>query len=180
MKIRWRHSIDEYIPEKIQKFSSKINPSILRDSFSSFSYEKLIKLTKVSKVVRGGRKYRYCALVVVGTTCGQVGFCNAKANDAQDAAIKATQRAASAMISVPLITNGKLTYDISGSYNNTKVLIRPSREGTGIRAGNTVRAILDALGIKDVNAKIIGSNTPHNVIKAVFNALKALNRHYKL
>ncbi len=143
-------------------------------------YERIIKLTKVCRVVKGGRKYKYLALVVVGDMCGKVGFGIAKASEVQDAVIKSGHYAQKHMLGVPLGKNKRLIYNVEGKYNSTKVLMWNSREGIGIRAGSTIRSILDALGIRNAGAKIIGSRNPHNVIRAVFNALQGLCIRFRL
>ncbi len=98
----------------------------------------------------------------------------AKAVDAQDAAIKASQRAHRLTVDVPLTSKGALPFSIEGKHNNTKIIINNSREGKGSKASNITRAVLDAMGAKDISIKLIGSRNPHNVIKAMFNALNTL------
>ncbi len=178
---------DEYILNN--KYMSKISISKINinevnidtlDSSFQFSYEKIIKLTKVCKVVRGGRKYKYCALMIIGDTCGSVGFGMAKANEAPDAVLKACQCARNMFLKVPLTRDRRLIFDISGTYKATKVLIRVGRNGMGIKASNTIKSVLDALGVKSASAKVIGSGTPHNVINATFRALSKLSLYYKL
>ncbi|PIM96007.1 30S ribosomal protein S5 [Candidatus Hodgkinia cicadicola] len=184
MKIYWKKFDDEYVPNFIDKKTRKniaddIEISNLFDG-NTLLYEKIIKLTKVCRIVKGGRKYRYWALVVVGDMCGSVGFGMAKANEAQDAVIKSGRCAKNNMLKVPLGRNKELISNISGRYNSTKVLMWNNRNGIGIRASNAIRSIFDALGIKNVSAKIIGSRNPHNVIKATFTALKELNLRFRL
>ncbi len=159
-------------------------PNVDLDKFISFErltnkneliYEKVIKLSKVSKVVKGGRRYKYCALVVVGNLCGKASAASAKAADAADAVIKAIKRASKLAISSSVISFENLTYKLSGTCNATKVIILPTREGTGIHASNVVKAVLDALGVSNVSAKLFGSTNSYNVIGAVFNALEKLH-----
>ncbi|PIM95249.1 30S ribosomal protein S5 [Candidatus Hodgkinia cicadicola] len=184
MKIYWKKFDDEYVPNFINK---KTRKNIADDIETSnlFNgkvplYEKIIKLTKVCRIVKGGRKYRYLALVIVGDMCGSVGFGMAKANEAQDAVMKSGRCAQNNMIKVPLGRNKELISNGSGRYNSTKVLMWNNRNGIGIKASNVIRSIFDALGIKDASAKIIGSRNPHNVIKATFIALKGLSLRLKL
>ncbi|MGP1922132.1 MAG: hypothetical protein ACTS4Z_02745 [Candidatus Hodgkinia cicadicola] len=143
-------------------------------------YEKVIKLSKVSKVVKGGRRYKYCALVVVGNLCGKASAASAKAADAADAVVKAIKCASKLIINCAVVSPANLTYRISGACNATKVIITPTREGTGIRASNVVKAILDAFGVFDVSAKVFGSTNSHNVIGAVFNAFQKLHWHQQI
>ncbi|MGP1911259.1 MAG: hypothetical protein ACTS4T_00310 [Candidatus Hodgkinia cicadicola] len=140
-------------------------------------YEKVIKLSKVSKVVKGGRRYKYCALVVVGNLCGKASSASAKAVDAADAVVKAIKKAAKLTINSAILVSRKITYKVNGAYNATRVVITPTREGVGIRGNNVVKAVLDALGILDASAKLFGSTNPCNVIGAVFNAIEKLHWH---
>ncbi|MFP3040034.1 MAG: hypothetical protein ACTS4X_00240 [Candidatus Hodgkinia cicadicola] len=143
-------------------------------------YEKVIKLSKVSKVVKGGRRYKYCALVVVGNLCGKASFASAKAVDAADAVVKAIKKASKLTINSATLTSRKITYKINGAYNATRVIITPTREGVGIRGNNVVKAVLDALGISDASAKLFGSTNSCNVIGAVFNAIEKLHWHQQI
>ncbi|XXM93483.1 30S ribosomal protein S5 [Candidatus Hodgkinia cicadicola] len=143
-------------------------------------FEKVVLLNRVSKVVKGGRKYRYSALVVVGDISGRVGTANAKASDAQDAATKASQRALSALTFIPLTCARAVPFKVKGVYNNTRALVSNSRRGGGNSASNVAKAVLDALGMKDVTVKLTGSRNPHNVVKAVLNALSVLSNYYRL
>lgn len=143
------------------------------------AYEKVLKMTKVCKVVRGGRRYKYSALVVVGDVCGKVGAASAKAGDATEAAAKASRKALAAMIRIPLTRKGQLVFDTEGGYNATKVVLRNTRDGVGVRASSVVRSVLDAAGVTNVTAKLIGSTTPSNVVNAVFDALFNLIRYHR-
>ncbi|MGP1911619.1 MAG: hypothetical protein ACTS5A_00455 [Candidatus Hodgkinia cicadicola] len=143
-------------------------------------YEKVIKLSKVSKVVKGGRRYKYCALVVVGNLCGKASSASAKAVDAADAVVKAIKKASKLTINSAKLISRKITYKINGAYNATRVIITPTREGVGIRGNNVVKAVLDALGILDASAKLFGSTNPCNVIGAVFNAIEKLHWHQQV
>ncbi|MFP3038305.1 MAG: hypothetical protein ACKFI0_00155 [Candidatus Hodgkinia cicadicola] len=118
-------------------------------------YEKVLKLTKVCKVVRGGRRYKYSALVVVGDVCGKVGAASAKAGDAVEAAAKASRRALAAMIRVPLTRKRQLVFDTEGVYNATRVVLRNAREGAGVRASSVVRSILDAAALQVLQLSLL-------------------------
>ncbi|XXN19716.1 MAG: 30S ribosomal protein S5 [Candidatus Hodgkinia cicadicola] len=178
-------AIEQYTPAKLlirrkRDLKAELNESELLERESAFEFEKVVLLKRVSKVVKGGRKHRYSALVVVGDTAGCVGAAMAKAVDAQDAAIKASQRAHALVVDVPLIPGGILPFNIKGKHNNTKIIINNSRKGKGSKANNVTRAILDAMGAKDISVKLIGSRNPHNVVKAMFNALNMLINYCQL
>ncbi|XXM90106.1 hypothetical protein AADW59_00730 [Candidatus Hodgkinia cicadicola] len=178
-------AIEQYSPSKLlikrkRDLKAELNESELRERETAFAFEKVVSLKRVSKVIKGGRKHRYSALVVVGDVSGHVGIAMAKAVDAQDAALKASQRAQISTIYVPLTREGALPFNIKGKHNNTKAFINNSRGGAGNKASNITRAILDAMGAKNVSIKLVGSKTPHNVVKAVFSALSALNSYCRI
>lgn len=135
--------------------------------------EKLIKLNRTAKVVKGGRRFSFSALTVVGDQKGNVGFGFGKANDASEAIKKSIAKAKTQMVKLPL-KNGTLPHEISGKYKGAKVLLRPACEGTGIIAGGTIRAIMEAAGATDVLSKSLGSSTTVNVVRAVFGATEQL------
>lgn len=135
--------------------------------------EKLIKLNRTAKVVKGGRRFSFSALTVVGDQKGNVGFGFGKANDASEAIKKSIAKAKTRMVKLPL-KNGTLSHEISGKYKGAKVLLLPACEGTGIIAGGTVRAIMEAAGATDVLSKSLGSSTTVNVVRAVFGAAEKL------
>ena len=135
--------------------------------------EKLIKLNRTAKVVKGGRRFSFSALTVVGDQKGNVGFGFGKANDASEAIKKSIAKAKTRMVKLPL-KNGTLPHEISGKYKGAKVLLLPACEGTGIIAGGTVRAIMEAAGATDVLSKSLGSSTTVNVVSAVFGAAEKL------
>ena len=135
--------------------------------------EKLIKLNRTAKVVKGGRRFSFSALTVVGDQKGNVGFGFGKANDASEAIKKSIAKAKTRMVKLPL-KNGTLPHEISGKYKGAKVLLLPACEGTGIIAGGTVRAIMEAAGATDVLSKSLGSSTTVNVVRAVFGAAEKL------
>lgn len=135
--------------------------------------EKLIKLNRTAKVVKGGRRFSFSALTVVGDQKGRVGFGFGKANDVTEAIKKSIDRAKRNLVTVP-IKNGTIPHDILGKYKSSSVLLKPACSGTGIIAGGPVRAVLEAAGATDVLAKSLGSNTSVNVIRATFDAVSNL------
>lgn len=135
--------------------------------------EKLLRLNRTAKVVKGGRRFSFSALTVVGDQKGNVGFGFGKANDASEAIKKSIVKAKSRMIKLPL-KNGTIPHEVSGKYKGAKVLLRPACEGTGIIAGGTIRAIMEAAGATDVLSKSLGSSTTVNVVRAVFGATEKL------
>src|SRR5437870_4229234 len=146
------------------KNKQKINPSglLLKDQ--------LISINRVTKVVKGGKNMSFAALVVVGDEAGHVGFGTGKAKEVPNAIKKAVEAAKNNLIRVPLI-EGTLPHELIGVYGAGRVLLKPAAEGTGVIAGGAVRAILQSLGVHNVRTKILGSNNPHNVIRATFNGL---------
>jgi small subunit ribosomal protein S5 len=131
--------------------------------------EKLIRLNRVSKAIKGGRKMSFSALMVVGDGKGRVGYGFGKANDVSEAIRKSVDRAKQNMIAVPIKKN-TLPHEILGKFKSASVLLRPAAPGTGIIAGGPVRAIMEAAGVSDVLAKSLGSKNTINVVKGVFNA----------
>ena len=135
--------------------------------------EKIVYLNRVAKVVKGGRRFSFSALVVVGDGNGNVGYGLGKAQEVPEALRKATEHARKNMMTVPLV-DGTLPYDVLGRYGSGSVLLKPASKGTGIIAGGAVRAIMEAAGVNDVLAKAIGTNNPHNVLKATMAGLASL------
>ncbi|MCU4138745.1 MAG: Ribosomal protein S5 [Thermodesulfobacteria bacterium] len=135
--------------------------------------ERIIMINRVTKVTKGGKKLRFSALVVVGDGKGKVGFGLGKAPEVPDAIRKAIEKAKKNMIDVP-ITRGTIPHTIMTKFSSTKILLKPAKSGTGVIAGSTVRAIMDAAGITDIVTKCIGSSNPHNLVKATFKALSQL------
>ena len=135
--------------------------------------EKIVALNRVAKVVKGGRRFSFSALVVVGDGNGSVGYGLGKAQEVPEALRKATESARRNMIQVPVL-DGTLPYQVLGRYGAGSVLLMPASEGTGVIAGGAVRAIMEAAGIRDVLSKAIGTNNPHNVIKATIAGLASL------
>src|SRR5271168_1792725 len=133
--------------------------------------EKLVSVNRVAKVVKGGRRFGFAALVVVGDRKGRVGYGSGKAREVPEAIRKATEQARRGLVRVPLREGRTLHHDVADSFGAGKVIIRAAKAGTGIIAGGPMRAIFEALGVQDVVAKSVGSSNPHNMIKATFAAL---------
>ncbi len=136
--------------------------------------DKLVGINRVAKVVKGGRRFGFAALVVVGDARGRVGFGSGKAKEVPEAIRKATEAAKRNMIKVPLRDGRTLHHDVEGHFGAGHVILRSAPAGTGIIAGGPMRAIFETLGVQDVVAKSIGTSNPHNMIKATFAALKAI------
>ena len=135
--------------------------------------EKLVSINRVAKVVKGGRRFSFAALVVVGDGNGMVGHGKGKAKEVPEAIKKATDEAKNRMIRVPLRQGRTLHHDIRGRYDAGKVYLRSAPSGTGVIAGGPMRAVFEALGIQDIVAKSVGTSNPHNMIRATFEALKS-------
>lgn len=133
--------------------------------------EKLVGINRVAKVVKGGRRFGFAAIVVVGDGKGRVGYGKGKAREVPEAIRKATDHAKRHMIRVPLREGRTLHHDILGHYGAGSVVLRSAPSGTGIIAGGPMRAVFEALGVADVVAKSTGTSNPHNMIKAAFDAL---------
>ncbi len=136
--------------------------------------DRLVSVNRVAKVVKGGRRFGFAALVVIGDGKGRVGYGTGKAKEVPDAVKKATDMARKSMIRVPLREGRTLHHDVKGRYGSGKVILRAAPAGTGIIAGGPMRAILEALGVQDVVAKSTGSSNPHNMVKATLDALQAI------
>ncbi|NDA07852.1 MAG: 30S ribosomal protein S5 [Alphaproteobacteria bacterium] len=136
--------------------------------------DKLVGINRVAKVVKGGRRFGFAALVVVGDAKGRVGFGSGKAREVPEAIRKATESAKRNMIRVPLRDGRTLHHDVSGHFGAGHVILRAASSGTGIIAGGPMRAVFETLGIQDIVAKSIGSSNPHNMIKATFAALSSI------
>lgn len=136
--------------------------------------DKLVHINRVAKVVKGGRRFGFAALVVVGDGKGRVGYGSGKAKEVPEAMRKAIESAKRNLIRVPLREARTLHHDVKGDFGAGKVMLRSAPAGTGIIAGGPMRAVFEALGVHDVVAKSQGSQNPHNMVKATFEALKSL------
>jgi small subunit ribosomal protein S5 len=143
-----------------------------REERDSEFVDRLVHINRVAKVVKGGRRFGFAALVVVGDQKGRVGFGHGKAREVPEAIRKATDAAKRSMIRVALREGRTLHHDVHGRWGAGKVVLRAAPQGTGIIAGGPMRAVFETVGMQDVVAKSIGSSNPYNLVRATFNALK--------
>lgn len=143
-----------------------------RDERDSEFVDKLVHINRVAKVVKGGRRFGFAALVVVGDQKGRVGFGHGKAREVPEAIRKATEAAKRDMVFVPLRAGRTLHHDVDGRHGAGRVHLRAAKPGTGIIAGGPMRAVFEMLGVQDVVAKSLGSANPYNMVRATFDALK--------
>jgi small subunit ribosomal protein S5 len=143
-----------------------------RDDRDNEFVDKLVHINRVAKVVKGGRRFGFAALVVVGDQKGRVGFGHGKAREVPEAIRKATEEAKKSLIRVPLKDGRTLHHEVRGHHGAGKVIVRPAPAGTGVIAGGPLRAVFEALGVGDVVSKSLGTSNPYNMVRAVFDALK--------
>ena len=168
--------LENEIQEKKQRRPRKDREAEARVERTADEFtDKVVHVNRVSKTVKGCKRFAFAALVVVGDQKGRVGFAHAKAKEVPDAIKKANERARRTIVRVPLKEGRTLHHDVIGHFGAGKVTLRMAPAGTGIIAGGPMRAILETMGIQDVVAKCTGSSNPHNMVRATFDALEKLS-----
>lgn len=164
----------ERTPDRGRDRGDRRDRNVERERDDEF-VDKLVHINRVAKVVKGGRRFAFAALVVVGDNKGRVGYGTGKAREVPEAIRKATEQAKRTMVRVPLREGRTLHHDVKGHFGAGRVLLRTAPAGTGIIAGGPMRAVFETMGVQDVVAKCTGTTNPYNMIKATFDALVSLN-----
>lgn len=149
-------------------------PQVVRDYNKEEFEEVVVKVGRITKVVKGGRRFRFNALVVVGNKKGIVGIGTGKAKEVPDAIKKAIEDAFKNLVKIEGIHGNTINHDVEAKYNASRILLKPASEGTGLIAGGAVRPVLELVGIKDILSKSLGSNEPHNLVRATIKALQMI------